>query len=92
MQGPAGVIKNDHKIVYDSVEHNVVLYNLKADPQELNPTQINYKNADQLSNEIRNWRRSMLFKLNQTRKGKIKLFDKWLCTWKDRESWAKYLK
>ena len=91
MQGPAGVIKGDYKIVYDSVEHNVVLYNLKIDPLELAPKQISSENADKFSEDILSWRRSMLFKLKQKRKGQKKLFDKWLCTWKDRESWAKFL-
>ena len=92
MQGPAGVINGDKKNVYDSVEHNVISYNLKTDPLELAATQINSENADELSDDILGWRRSMLFKLKQKRKGQKKLFDKWLCTWKDRESWAKYVK
>jgi phosphoglycerol transferase MdoB-like AlkP superfamily enzyme len=80
-QGPAGFIQQDSKFVYDPAHGGVSLYHLNSDPLELSDTDLPPEQAQQLSREIGDWRRSTIFRLDQKEVGYTTLFGSWYCKW-----------
>jgi arylsulfatase A-like enzyme len=81
-QGPAGFVQQDRKYVYDPVQRgSVMLYRLNADPLELSGLELPPGEAQRLSTEIINWRKSSIFRLDQAESGHTTLYDAWLCKW-----------
>ena len=80
-QGPAGFIQQDSKFVYDPAHGGVSLYHLNSDPLELSGADLPQERAQQLSQQIGDWRRSTIFRLDQEDTGNTTLFGSWYCKW-----------
>ena len=85
-EGPAGFIEGDRKFIYNPMNKTTCIYNLSTDPKELERIELSGQQADKLADEIIEWRRSTVFRLNQKRIGKKELFNHWICRWTDRVS------
>jgi len=68
------------------------LYDLRADPLELDRIELSEERAQEVSDEIIAWRTDTVFRPNQVSAGKRMLFDRWFCEWTNRVSSAKYRK
>jgi lipoteichoic acid synthase len=92
-QGPAGFIQGDSKYVYDPEHDRVSLCRLHADPLELAGLDLPVEQARRLSEQIVEWRRSTIFRLDQAPTGQTTLFGVWRCRWNKtrRTCAAKYL-
>jgi arylsulfatase A-like enzyme len=91
-EGPAGFIEGDRKFIYNPTNKTTCIYNLTIDPKELERIELPEKQADELADEIIEWRSSTVFRLDQQRTGKKKLFNNWICRWTDRVSSTKRIK
>jgi len=89
-QSPAGFVKNNRKFIYNPTAEIVSVYDLAADPCELNSLEISRQQAERIIGDITNWRRDSFFRIDQRKTGQKRLFDHWLCRWTDRISSAKY--
>lgn len=89
-EGPAGYIQNDNKYVYNPINKITSVFDLREDPCELNEVEVLGAQAKEIADDITNWRKSTIFKIDQEQNGRIKVFDKWLCRWTHRVSSAKY--
>ena len=85
-EGPAGFIEGDRKFIYDPMNKTTCIYNLSADPKELERIELPEQQANKLADEIIEWRRSTVFRLDQKRTGEKELFNRWTCNWTDRVS------
>jgi len=83
-EGPSGFVKGGRKFVYDPIEKVVFLYNLVADPKELNPLQLPEKQAERIAEQIMGWRRTTIFQLTRKEPGEEILFGRWRVWWKSR--------
>jgi len=83
-EGPAGFIKGNQKFIYNPTNKTTCIYNLGADPNELCRIELPEQMAKKMAEEIIAWRRGTIFRLDQKRTGKKKLFDQWICRWTDR--------
>jgi len=88
-EGPAGFIEGDRKFIYNPTNKTTCIYNLSADPKELERIELPEQQANRLADEIIEWRRSTVFRLDQKRTGKKELFNHWICRWTDRVSSTK---
>ena len=86
---PAGFIEGDRKFIYNPTNKTTCIYNLSVDPKELERIELPGQQANKLTDEIIEWRRSTVFRLNQKRTGKKELFNHWICRWTDRVSSTK---
>jgi len=91
-EGPAGLVKGDQKFIYSPANKTVWAYDLSADPLELARVELGEEQARGVAAEIIEWRRGNVFRLDQQRTGRERLFDRWLCRWTNRISSAKYEK
>jgi len=89
-QSPAGFVKDNRKFVYNPANKMVSVYDLAADPFELNRTELPQQQAKQIAEEIIAWRNDSVFRLDQPRTGRRILFRSWQCRWNDRVASAKY--
>jgi len=80
-QGPSGFIQDDSKFVYHPEQGTVTLHRLKIDPLELFGFELPEYVARVMSQEIVEWRRDTIFRINQKDTGQMTLFDAWLCKW-----------
>ena len=85
-EGPAGFVEGDRKFIYNPTNKTTCIYNLSADPKELERIELPEQQANKLADEIIEWRRSTVFRLDQKRTGKKELFNHWICRWTDRVS------
>ena len=85
-EGPAGFIDGDRKFVYDPMNKTTCIYNLSTDPKEVERIELPEQAAKKLADEIIEWRRSTVFRLNKKRTGKKDLFGRWTCSWTGRVS------
>jgi len=83
-EGPAGFIEGDRKFIYNPTNKTTCIYDLSADPKELERIELPEQQANKLADEIIEWRRSTVFRLEQKRTGKQELFNRWICRWTDR--------
>jgi arylsulfatase A-like enzyme len=88
-EGPAGFIIGNRKFIYHPTDKTTCVYDLAADPKELNRIELPQQEAEKISEEIINWRINTIFRIDQQRTGKKELFDCWNCTWTDRVSSTK---
>ncbi|MBN1361072.1 MAG: LTA synthase family protein [Sedimentisphaerales bacterium] len=91
-QGPAGFLVDDSKFVYDPEQGAVSLFRLRTDPLELSGFELPEHFAQQVSDEIVNWRKGTIFKLHQEPSGQKLLYDTWLCKWSGRIATVKRVK
>jgi len=91
-EGPAGFIRGFHKFIYNPTNRTACVYDLAADPKELERIELPQEDADKIAEVIIDWRKSTIFKIDQKKNGKKKLFGKWICCWTDRVSSTKRLK
>jgi len=89
-EGPAGFVKGDHKFIYSPANKTVWAYDLSTDPLELARTELREEQARRVADEIIAWRKDKVFRLDQQRTGRKRLFGRWLCRWTNRISSAKY--
>ncbi len=97
-QSPAGFVmdsampngKANRKFIYNPTNKMVSVYDLAADPLELNRVELAEQQGQEIADEIIAWRKNSIFRLDQQRSGKKTLFDSWLCRWTNRVSSAKY--
>ena len=89
-EGPAGFVQGSRKFIYNPTNKTVSLYDLTADPQELVSLVLSQQQTQQIANDILAWRQGTIFQPDQRQTGKVTLFDRWLCTWSGRISWAQY--
>lgn len=90
-QGPTGFIQHDNKFVYDPEHDTVSRYCLSVDPLELSAEQLPKEQAQRLTQEIMQWRRGTIFRLDQTETGHTTLFGSWHCKWNRRISAVKHI-
>ena len=88
-EGPAGYIEDNKKYVHNPSLREVMVYNLKQDPLELNGTLLDMKETDRVAHTLTQWRKKTLFRPKQEIRGSCELFNAWLCRWNDRDSIAK---
>jgi lipoteichoic acid synthase len=91
-EGPAGYVMGDRKFIYNPANRTSCVYNLAADPKELNRIDLPQQRADEVADETLSWRKGTVFKIDQESTGKKLLYDKWMCRWTDRVSSAKRIK
>jgi arylsulfatase A-like enzyme len=89
-EGPAGFVKDNHKFIYSPVNKTLCVYNLSSDPLELTRVELPEQQAQRLADEVAAWRKDNIFRLDQQRTGEKVLFNRWLCSWTNRISSAKY--
>jgi len=89
-EGPSGYVQAGRKFIYNPADRTTCVYNTNADPRELNRVELSGPEAQRIASEIIAWRKSTILQINQQRRGRKMLFDKWLCRWTDRVSWSKY--
>ena len=91
-QGPGGFIQGDSKFIYDPEQGIVSMFRLNTDPLELNGLELPDPSAQRVSDEVVEWRKSTIFKIDQEDTGEKVLYDRWLCKWNGRIGNAKRVK
>jgi phosphoglycerol transferase MdoB-like AlkP superfamily enzyme len=91
-EGPAGFVKGHQKFIYNPTNKTACMYYLNTDPREQNRIELPQKTADKIAVEIVDWRKNTIFRIDQHRTGRKKLFEKWLCRWTDRVASTKRIK
>jgi len=91
-EGPAGFVKGNRKFIYNPANKTTCVYDLTADPKELNRIELPQQKANKMAEEIVTWRKSTVFRIDQQRTGKKELFNNWICRWTDRVSSTKRCK
>jgi lipoteichoic acid synthase len=91
-ESPAGFIKGKRKFIYNPTNKTTCVYDLTADPNELNRIELQKQEAQIIAEEIVKWRIGTIFRIDQQRTGKKELFDYWICRWTDRVSSTKIRK
>jgi glucan phosphoethanolaminetransferase (alkaline phosphatase superfamily) len=89
-EGPSGYVQADRKFIYNPADRTTCVYNMNADPRELNRVELSGPEAQRIASEIIAWRKSTILRINQKKRGRKMLFGKWLCRWTNRVSWSKY--
>jgi len=89
-QGPAGFISGNRKFIYDTTTQMVSVYDLNEDALELVRCEMEDEEAKKVADEVSQWRKNSIFRINQSKSGKETLFDLWLCRWTGRVSSARY--
>jgi arylsulfatase A-like enzyme len=92
-QGPSGFVQNDSKFVYHPEQGTVTLHRLHNDPLELFGFELPEYVAQDMSQEIVDWRRETIFRIDQEETGQMELFGSWLCKWnvRRRDCGVKYI-
>ena len=90
-QGPAGFVRGNEKYIYDPTDRIVAFYDLQKDPNELLPKEITGDLSIEIATEITQWRKNCIIPLTMPNRTEQKrLFDVWLCRWRNREPSATY--
>ena len=89
-QGPAGFVQGDKKFVYNPEQGTVTLYQIDSDPLELWGLELPPGQAERLSAEIVQWRKSTIFRLDPPDNGQTRVFGSWLCRWNGRVTTTKH--
>ncbi len=92
-QGPSGFIQDGSKFVYHPEQGTVSRHSLRIDPLELYGVDLPEYVAREMSQEIVQWRRDTIFRIDQEETGQMELFGSWLCKWnvRKRDCKVKYL-
>jgi arylsulfatase A-like enzyme len=80
-QGPTGFIQQNNKFVYDPERNVASLYRLNADPLELSGIELPKEQSQRLMQEIIQWRRGTIFRIDQEETGATTLFGSWHAKW-----------
>ena len=88
--GPAGFVRGDVKFVYNPTNESVLAYNLTEDPVEFVAISPSGRIAEEIGQDIANWRSNSIFHINQERAGRKVLYDNWLCWWTERVAEVRY--
>jgi arylsulfatase A-like enzyme len=91
-EGPSGYVQAGRKFIYNPADRTTCVYNVDADPRELNRMELSGSEAQKIASEIIAWRKSTILQINQKKRGRKLLFNRWLCRWTDRVCWSKYQK
>jgi len=91
-QGPSGFIQDGNKFVYNPEHGRVSHFRLKTDPLELMRFELPEYVAKEMTEDIVQWRKDTIFRIDQERTGQMTLFDSWLCRWNGRISSVRYVK
>ena len=83
-EGPAGFINGKRKFIYNPTNKTTCVYDLTADPNEMNRIELPKQEAEKISEEIVNWRMGTIIRIDQQRTGKKELFNHWICRWTNR--------
>jgi hypothetical protein len=84
-QGPTGFIQQDSKFIYDPEHDSVTRYRLNTDPLELSGLELPREEAQRLTQEIMQWRRGTIFRIDQKETGHTTLYDSWSSKWNTRK-------
>jgi arylsulfatase A-like enzyme len=88
-QGPAGYVQGRNKFVHDPTDNTAWLYDVSSDPTESARINLDQQLSARVTEEIITWRKSTVFRLDQSQNGHKVLFDTWLCKWTGRTSIVK---
>jgi len=88
--GPAGFLLGSVKYVYHGSSAEVTLCELSGDPGEQVPVEPAPQQAEAIARDVLAWRRGTLFRPAQVPRGRVVVFDEWLCKWGARDSIARY--
>lgn len=88
-EGPSGFVQGGRKFVYNPADRKACVYDVRNDPLEMNRIELSESEAERIADEIITWRKSTILQIKQQRSGRKLLFDRWLCGWTNRVSWAK---
>ncbi len=81
-EGAAGYVVQDRKVVHNPSVNELTAYNLSLDPTEINGLDV--ANAQDVMGTLINWRRASIIKPHQVERGRLLLYDRWLCRWAGR--------
>ena len=87
---PAGFVKGDRKFIYNPRDKLIYVHGLGTDPFELVRIELAQQQARKITDDIIQWRKNTIFRLDQQRTGRKMLFGSWLCRWSERVSSVKY--
>ncbi|MBN1974061.1 MAG: LTA synthase family protein [Sedimentisphaerales bacterium] len=90
-ESQAGYVQENFKYVYDPVHETACYYDLKKDPNEQEKIDVPEDKKEAISSEIESWRENTVFQYDQEYKGKRIIYNRWLCSWGNRDSRAKYV-
>jgi len=88
--GPAGFMLGPVKYVYHGSLGEVTLCDLSGDPEEKAPVEPGTQEARAIAWDVLAWRRATVFRPDQTPRGRVVVFENWLCKWSARDSTARY--
>jgi len=90
-EGPAGFVQGKEKFIYNPTTKTVSKYDLSADPCELNRTELQQQQGQEIAEEIFAWRKNSIFRLDEPSVERKILFDSYLCYRRANRVWrAKY--
>ena len=90
-EGPVGFIQGKDKFIYNPTTKTVSVYDLSADPCELNRTELQQQQGQEIAEEIFAWRKNSIFRLDRPYVERKILFDSYLCYRRANRVWrAKY--
>jgi arylsulfatase A-like enzyme len=90
-EGPAGFVQGKEKFIYNPTTKTVSKYDLSADPCELNRTELQQQQGQEIAEEIFAWRKNSIFRLDEPYVERKILFDSYLCYRRANRVWrAKY--
>jgi len=87
---PVGYVKGDRKFIYNPRDKLIYVHGLGTDPFELVRIELAEQQAQKVADDIIEWRKNTIFRLDQQRTGRKMLFDNWFCRWTNRISSVKY--
>lgn len=89
-EGAAGFVMGHMKYIHNPSVEELVAYDLLNDPGELNTLDVAQGKGLIIIDTLVDWRRQSLFKPKQTDRGRILLYDTWLCRWTGRNPITRY--
>ncbi|HNY77356.1 MAG: sulfatase-like hydrolase/transferase [Sedimentisphaerales bacterium] len=90
-QGPSGFVQDGNKFVYEPEQNRVSLFRLRTDPLEMSRFDLPEYVAKGFSEEIVQWRRGTIFRIDQKPAGSMTLFGSWSCRWNGRISNVRHI-
>jgi phosphoglycerol transferase MdoB-like AlkP superfamily enzyme len=91
-EGPAGFIEGGLKYIHNPVNKTVSAYDIANDPLEEVGIELTEKQVTKIAEEIDEWRKGTIIRIDQEKTGRKMLYDRWLCRWANRVSSSKYNK
>jgi arylsulfatase A-like enzyme len=87
-EGAAGYLVGNRKYVHNPSVNELVTYDLGLDPGERNSLEV--ANAQEVIDTLVRWRRATIIKPHQMERGRVLLYDMWLCRWTGRNPITKF--